>query len=223
MTICGTASELKFSIMTTLSLQWFRADSRSAPSQWETALLCNDVSHWLGTNLESALWLYTSPGLGSCYPIIKILSIYKEWVCLYTDIIKYMIHCHDVSPRHPTMYHQGVVDDWQLGPHYLETGGCCNYMEWQGSFICMNQNCTVQLHINRINFLTISHNRHFIPWERGCIFSDYSLIYVLPSLSRCYVLYCIILDHVMINCIIHYNKISLLHTSHHQYWYHTTI
>ena len=26
-----------------------------APSQWETALLCNDVSHWLGTHLDSAL------------------------------------------------------------------------------------------------------------------------------------------------------------------------
>ena len=33
----------------------FRADSRFAPSQWETALLCNAVSHWLGTSLESAL------------------------------------------------------------------------------------------------------------------------------------------------------------------------
>ena len=32
-----------------------RADSRSAPSQWETALLCNDVSHWLVASLESAL------------------------------------------------------------------------------------------------------------------------------------------------------------------------
>ena len=32
-----------------------RADSRFAPSQWETALLCNNVSHWLGANLESAL------------------------------------------------------------------------------------------------------------------------------------------------------------------------
>ena len=31
------------------------ADSRFAPSQWETALLCNDVSHWLGASLESAL------------------------------------------------------------------------------------------------------------------------------------------------------------------------
>ena len=27
------------------------ADSRFAPSQWETASLCNDVSHWLGVNL----------------------------------------------------------------------------------------------------------------------------------------------------------------------------
>ena len=32
-----------------------RADSRFAPSQWELVLLCNDVSHWLGANLVSAL------------------------------------------------------------------------------------------------------------------------------------------------------------------------
>ena len=41
------------------NLVWFvwsvsRADSRFAPSQWETALLCNGVSHWLGASLESA-------------------------------------------------------------------------------------------------------------------------------------------------------------------------
>ena len=46
-----------------LSLWWGRineysADSRFSPSQWETALLCNDVSHWLGANLESALWIH---------------------------------------------------------------------------------------------------------------------------------------------------------------------
>ena len=32
-----------------------RTDSSFAPSQWETALLRNDVSHWLGANLESVL------------------------------------------------------------------------------------------------------------------------------------------------------------------------
>ena len=38
-------------------LSIFRADSRFAPSQWETALLCNDVSHCLGAKLESTLIL----------------------------------------------------------------------------------------------------------------------------------------------------------------------
>ena len=40
-----------------------RADSRFVPDQWETALLCNGVSHWLGTNLESALCPYYWYGL----------------------------------------------------------------------------------------------------------------------------------------------------------------
>ena len=42
-------------------LRWsgymYRADSRFAPSQWETALLCNDVSHWLDASLESTLYV----------------------------------------------------------------------------------------------------------------------------------------------------------------------
>ena len=33
-----------------------RADSKFVPHQWETALLCNDVSHWLGANLVSSLY-----------------------------------------------------------------------------------------------------------------------------------------------------------------------
>ena len=37
----------------------YMADSRFAPSQWETALFCNDVSHCLGASLESALGLYS--------------------------------------------------------------------------------------------------------------------------------------------------------------------
>ena len=35
---------------------WCRADSRFTSSQWETPLQSNAVSHWLGANLESALW-----------------------------------------------------------------------------------------------------------------------------------------------------------------------
>ena len=35
-----------------------RADYKFAPNQWETTLHCNDVSHRLGANLESALDMY---------------------------------------------------------------------------------------------------------------------------------------------------------------------
>ena len=35
-----------------------------APSQWETVLLCNNVSHWLGASLKSALWKQCGEYLG---------------------------------------------------------------------------------------------------------------------------------------------------------------
>ena len=41
-----------------------RADSRLAPSQWQTWLQSNAVSHWLGTNLESALCMQSSGNIG---------------------------------------------------------------------------------------------------------------------------------------------------------------
>ena len=37
-----------------LTTTHFRADSKLAPRQWETSLLGNATSHWLGANLESA-------------------------------------------------------------------------------------------------------------------------------------------------------------------------
>ena len=46
------------SFVTKEPLQPIRADSTFAPSQWDTALLCNDLSHWLGANLNSALAHY---------------------------------------------------------------------------------------------------------------------------------------------------------------------
>ena len=36
---------------------YLRADSRFVPIQWETSLQNNTISHWLGANLESALYL----------------------------------------------------------------------------------------------------------------------------------------------------------------------
>ena len=73
---------------------WFRADSRLAPSQWETLLLCNDISHWLGANLELALSLYdgSRPSLknaaecrGSQYP--------KEFCKMYFTLAMWKFTC----------------------------------------------------------------------------------------------------------------------------------
>ena len=54
-TICLCIRRLQFWRVTPSLL--LRTDSRFANSQWETALLCNDVSHWLGESLESVLLL----------------------------------------------------------------------------------------------------------------------------------------------------------------------
>ena len=50
---------------------YIRADSRLAPSQWETSLQSNTVYHWLDAKLESALFMYqrtgpSSPQLMAC-------------------------------------------------------------------------------------------------------------------------------------------------------------
>ena len=77
----------------------FRADSRFAPSQWETALLSNAVwetallsnavSHWLGANLESALRFLDGGSNGEGVTgfsrlafqfMCSILSVYSDYI-----------------------------------------------------------------------------------------------------------------------------------------------
>ena len=62
-----------------------RADSRFACSQWETALLCNDVSHWLGASLESALVL-----LLICISTILMMRLYNIVFWLKNFMIYFM-------------------------------------------------------------------------------------------------------------------------------------
>ena len=47
--------------------------SRLVPSQWETALLCNDVSRWLGASLESALYMIRDQH-GGCFGSLHFSS-----------------------------------------------------------------------------------------------------------------------------------------------------
>ena len=59
-------------LATYVTFGWLsRADSRFAPSQWETALHCNDISNWLGANLESTLLSTRLPFL----QYIRIIAI----------------------------------------------------------------------------------------------------------------------------------------------------
>ena len=56
-----------------------RADSRFALSQWETVLLCNNVSHWLDANLESALLSLTGAWSCKCEVYTHWAEGYAEW------------------------------------------------------------------------------------------------------------------------------------------------
>ena len=60
----------------------YRDDSRFAPSQWETSLQSNAVSHWLDANLESSLIQVAGVGL-------KALIQYKDVV--YYQLIGFLI------------------------------------------------------------------------------------------------------------------------------------
>ena len=71
-----------------------RADSRFARSQWETALLCNDVSHWLGASLESAL--YSSL---SC--LTRLLPNFSPVLCIdWYLALAPMLCLHNLIWRH---------------------------------------------------------------------------------------------------------------------------
>ena len=60
---------------------YHRADSRLAPSQWETSLLSNAISHWVGANLESDLVSYVGWGWSHVFrnlPVFKI-EMFLHW------------------------------------------------------------------------------------------------------------------------------------------------
>ena len=99
---------------------WFRTDSRFAPSQWETTLLCNDVSHWLGASLESALWLVASQGLfyhkgsnhcpGQCSTPLHTMEIPILIRDLCTQIYPWWIQWHGIESMRSVSRHK--QDQW---------------------------------------------------------------------------------------------------------------
>ena len=80
---------------------YFRADSRFVPSQWETALFCYDVSHWLVANLESALYV---SHLDMSRPYLVLCVKFVEWyinadgIVLNVNIV--ISSCYILSSNH---------------------------------------------------------------------------------------------------------------------------
>ena len=101
------------------TLVWRRAGSRFAPSQWGTSFFCNDVSHWLGANLESALqcifhrlasylqmsrsdskgWTGASllvPAMAARFTSPVHLPLLSQWVGMTWQDCRYFVKCHKV-------------------------------------------------------------------------------------------------------------------------------
>ena len=72
-----------------LKAYYHRADSRFSPNQWEEALLCNNISHWLGASLESALDQHKQLRLQSRWRccLIRVGRLLK-WVWSHISNIK---------------------------------------------------------------------------------------------------------------------------------------
>ena len=68
----------------------YRADFRFAPSQWETALLCNDVSHWLGASIESVLRYR-----------IRIHKVYRYYFRSASGTLLHVVNLKLVLNEHP--------------------------------------------------------------------------------------------------------------------------
>ena len=75
---------------------YIRAECGFAPSQWEMALLCNNVSHWLGVSLESTLLHYLYIFLNTI--TFRVLKVWlKKTNC---SLIKPDNHCPKEIMQH---------------------------------------------------------------------------------------------------------------------------
>ena len=105
----------------------YRADSKLAPSQWETSLRSNAVSRWLGTKLESALQSFHPNGW-----------LYLVYFTLHQSMFVYNLFyshhpCHELIKR----YMLNVLFTWKVTQKHLGDGRC-----WQiaRNFFCYTSN-----------------------------------------------------------------------------------
>ena len=87
--------KMKFGMCHLIDENSWLMNSRFARSQWETALLCNDVSHSLGASLESALRTCVSDQVSMTWisnHFLKILLDIITYLCFWYTCPRAMIH-----------------------------------------------------------------------------------------------------------------------------------
>ena len=92
------------------------ADSRFAPSQWETALLCNGVSHWLGASLHSSpkvmavflFLIFENFLIGGMFSILETIKTDRS-----TLILQNKNWCQMINPMCTTfqMWHNSILQN----------------------------------------------------------------------------------------------------------------
>ena len=115
-----------------------RAGSRFVPSQWETPLQSNSVSHWLGANIESALYPYGPRGLWSVTAQVALFhgsprSFIDNPYALDTISIMFTKYCRKTGFT-CTCYRQSLksflyLDDYSTGSFY-DVIASDIYMQW---------------------------------------------------------------------------------------------
>ena len=75
----------------------YRADSRLVSSQWETSLQSSAISHWLGTNLESALYIYRALHRATASPDQYMINS-SIWIFVLSVLS--CIWCHFIQRSH---------------------------------------------------------------------------------------------------------------------------
>ena len=103
-----------------------RADTSFAPSQWETELLCNNVSHWLGASLKSTLTskfaIIAGNLLVTCgFPSQKDSNLWHFKVCFLltwttSDTQPLVVWCAMMSLRHLQYISMKLCISWIWKP-----------------------------------------------------------------------------------------------------------
>ena len=96
--------------VTNVGMIQLRAHSRFAPSQWETVLLCNDLSHWLGASLEPA-----SPAV--CNQKRDYIEK-KQNVCKYYAVNISLVICSKCSSN--IYMYDYLIPPGQNGRHFAD-------------------------------------------------------------------------------------------------------